>query len=94
LNNASPAEPANASYSRDLITTLRDREVDALGQRLADETSMPFTKATDGVQVSGIYSRRFALGSGRFAMVDNGLGFQLVPGRRRSRSILSGTRRA
>ncbi len=27
----------------------------------------------------GIYQRRLTLSSGRFAMIDNGLGFQLVP---------------
>jgi hypothetical protein len=36
-------------------------------------------KAADGENVSGIYSRRFSLASGRFAMIDDGLGFQLVP---------------
>lgn len=29
--------------------------------------------------VAGAYRQRFALASGRFAMIDNGLGFQLVP---------------
>jgi type IV secretory pathway VirD2 relaxase len=65
--------------ARNLIATLRDREVDALGQRLAAETGLTFTKPADGDNVSGIYSRRFSLASGRFAMIDAGLGFQLVP---------------
>jgi len=36
-------------------------------------------KSTDGDNVSGIYSRRFSRASGRFAMIDEGLGFRLVP---------------
>lgn len=66
-------------FARNLLATLRDREVDAMGQRLASETELPFTKPADGDNVSGIYSRRFSLASGRFAMIDDGLGFQLVP---------------
>jgi type IV secretory pathway VirD2 relaxase len=65
--------------ARNLLAALRDREVDALGRRLSNETGRAFTKAADGDSVSGIYSRRFSLASGRFAMIDDGLGFQLVP---------------
>ena len=32
-----------------------------------------------GGHVSGIYRQRVTLSSGRFAVIDNGLGFQLVP---------------
>ena len=32
-----------------------------------------------GNHVAGIYRERLTLASGRFAMIDNGLGFQLVP---------------
>ncbi|RVD43459.1 DUF3363 domain-containing protein [Mesorhizobium sp. M4B.F.Ca.ET.169.01.1.1] len=64
---------------RNMIDTLRDREVNALSARLADETRLPFSKALQGDQVAGIYRQRFSLASGRFAMIDDGLGFQLVP---------------
>ncbi|MGX5843674.1 relaxase/mobilization nuclease domain-containing protein [Mesorhizobium sp. ArgA1] len=67
------------TLARNLIGTLRDREVDALGQRLASETGLPFMRPKDGDNVSGIYSRRFSLASGRFAMIEDGLGFRLVP---------------
>jgi hypothetical protein len=66
-------------FSRNLIGTLRQRELDALGDTLAAETGMPFQKSADGEFVAGTYSRRFALASGRFAMIDDGLGFKLVP---------------
>ncbi|MNL00146.1 hypothetical protein D3C87_1205680 [compost metagenome] len=41
--------------------------------------NMPFREAVAGEYVAGTYSRRFTLASGRFAMVDDGLGFSLVP---------------
>ncbi|MCY1668988.1 relaxase/mobilization nuclease domain-containing protein [Rhizobium sp. SL86] len=67
------------SFSRGLIDTLRQRELDALGQKLVTDTGRPFTKAEAGEYVAGTYRQRFALASGRFAMIDDGLGFQLVP---------------
>jgi type IV secretory pathway VirD2 relaxase len=67
------------SFSRNLIETLRRRELDALGEKLASESGRPLTSASTGEYVSGTYRQRFALASGRFAMIDDGLGFQLVP---------------
>jgi type IV secretory pathway VirD2 relaxase len=64
---------------RNLIGTLRTRELDAAGKRLAEETGLVHMPAESGESVSGIYRRRLSLASGRFAMIDNGLGFQLVP---------------
>ncbi|MGY4197309.1 relaxase/mobilization nuclease domain-containing protein [Bradyrhizobium sp. USDA 4520] len=66
-------------FSRDLIETLRKRELDALADKLAAETGRSFTKAGTGEYVAGSYRQRIALASGRFAMIDDGLGFQLVP---------------
>ena len=67
------------TFSRNLIDTLRKREVQALGDKLAAETGRPFNPSAAGEYVAGTYRRRFALASGRFAMIDDGLGFQLVP---------------
>lgn len=66
-------------FSRNLIETLRRRELDAIGGKLAAETGLPFNRAAGGEYVSGTYRQRLALASGRFAMIDDGLGFQLVP---------------
>lgn len=66
-------------FARNLLNTLRERELDTLGQKLAAEAGMPFQKAADGEYVAGTYRQRFALASGRFAMIDDGLGFKLVP---------------
>lgn len=65
-------------FSQGLIGTLRRREVEALGERLAAETRQPFSQVVSGEYVAGAYRQRFALASGRFAMIDDGLGFQLV----------------
>ncbi len=64
---------------RDLLNTLRRRELDAVGEKLSAETGLPHVKAAAGEHVSGTYRQRLTLSSGRFAMIDNGLGFQLVP---------------
>ncbi|MBN9052577.1 MAG: DUF3363 domain-containing protein, partial [Rhizobiales bacterium] len=65
--------------ARNLLGTLRQRELDALGDKLSQEMSMPYQSSSAGDYVAGTYRQRFTLASGRFAMVDDGLGFQLVP---------------
>jgi type IV secretory pathway VirD2 relaxase len=72
-------QPSGTVFAGNLIGTLRQRELGALGCRLAAETGQPFNRARKGEFVSGTYRQRFALASGRFAMIDDGLGFQLVP---------------
>ncbi|TXL72388.1 DUF3363 domain-containing protein [Vineibacter terrae] len=67
------------TFTRNLIDTLRRRELEALGDKLAAETGQPFNRAASGEYVAGSYRQRFTLASGRFAMLDDGLGFQLVP---------------
>ncbi|MNV66094.1 hypothetical protein D3C71_1588300 [compost metagenome] len=66
-------------FARNLLGTLRQRELDALGEKLSHEMSMPFRGVAAGEYVAGTYRQRFTLASGRFAMVDDGLGFSLVP---------------
>lgn len=66
-------------FNRNLIDTLRRREVDAVAGRLAKEIGQPFKPAESGEYVAGTYRQRLTLASGRFAMIDDGLGFQLVP---------------
>jgi hypothetical protein len=66
-------------FARNMLATLRERELETLGQKFADETGMSFQKSAAGEYVAGTYRQRFALASGRFAMIDDGLGFKLVP---------------
>jgi type IV secretory pathway VirD2 relaxase len=66
-------------FNRDLLATLRKRELDAVGQKLVMEIGRPHTPSAAGYHVAGTYQRRITLASGRFAMIDDGLGFHLVP---------------
>jgi type IV secretory pathway VirD2 relaxase len=68
-------------FARDLIETLRRRELDAAGARLAGETGAAYRPIAEGDQVAGVYRQRATLASGRFAMIDDDLGFTLVPWR-------------
>jgi len=66
-------------FARNLIDTLRRRDVEALGEKLAAETGRTLGRSANGEYVAGTYRQRFALATGRYAMIDDGLGFQLVP---------------
>lgn len=66
-------------FARDLLDTLRRRELDGVAARLAGETGLAHRATTTGEHVGGVYRQRLQLASGRFAMIDDGLGFSLVP---------------
>jgi type IV secretory pathway VirD2 relaxase len=68
-------------FARDLLNTLRRRELDEAAARLSAETGLAHHPSAEGEHVSGVYRRRVTLASGRFAMMDDGMGFQLVPWR-------------
>ena len=68
-------------FARDLINTLRRRELDEATSKLSADTGLAHRPSAEGEHVSGIYRQRVTLASGRFAMIDDGLGFQLVPWR-------------
>jgi type IV secretory pathway VirD2 relaxase len=70
-----------AVFARDLLETLRQRELAAASRRLSGQTGLEAQAiGADGV-VAGTYRQRVTLASGRFAIIDNGLGFTLVPWR-------------
>ena len=68
-------------FARDLLDTLRRRELDDAAGKIAAETGLVYRPSAEGEHVAGIYRQRVTLSSGRFAMIDDGLGFQLVPWR-------------
>ena len=68
-------------FARDLLDTLRRRELDGVSSKLAAETGLAHRPSAEGEHVAGVYHQRVTLASGRFAMIDDGLGFQLVPWR-------------
>ena len=62
-----------------LLATLRGRELATAAQSIATETGLEHRPVADGERASGVYRRSMMLASGRFAMLDDGLGFRLVP---------------
>ncbi|QYU70875.1 DUF3363 domain-containing protein [Leptolyngbya sp. 15MV] len=66
-------------FARDLLENLRQREVGSVAARVTAETGKAWRPAREGDTVSGVFTRRLDLSSGRFAMIDDGLGFHLVP---------------
>jgi len=66
-------------FVRDLLDTLRQRELAAAGAKLLEETGLPYHPIADGGSAAGVVRQRVNLASGRFAMLDDGLGFSLVP---------------
>ncbi|WP_448101061.1 DUF3363 domain-containing protein [Luteibacter jiangsuensis] len=67
--------------ARNLLATLRDRELAQVAQAIAAGTGLEHRPAVDGRRVTGVYRRSLQLASGRFAMLDDGVGFCLVPWR-------------
>ncbi|MHB1076034.1 DUF3363 domain-containing protein [Thiobacillus sp.] len=65
--------------ARNLLATLRGREIDAAAKTIAAETGLAHRPLANGERATGIYRRDVHLASGRFAMLDDGMGFSLVP---------------
>jgi len=65
--------------ARNLLATLRNKELAQAAKEIADETGLQHRPVTDGQRVTGTYRRNILLISGRYAMLDDGLGFSLVP---------------
>jgi hypothetical protein len=64
-----------------LLTKLRNREIDEVAKRVAAEAGLVHRSLANSDRVAGVYRRSVLLASGRFAMIDDGLGFSLVPWR-------------
>jgi type IV secretory pathway VirD2 relaxase len=61
------------------VATLEQREVDRVGRQMAAERGLIFTPSKAGEYVSGRFTGVASLSSGPFAMMEDGLGFRLVP---------------
>jgi type IV secretory pathway VirD2 relaxase len=68
-------------FARDLLANLRKWELEDTTARIAEQTGLTHQPSAEGDPVAGTYRQRITLASGRFAMIDDGLGFQLVPWR-------------
>jgi Protein of unknown function (DUF3363) len=67
--------------ARNLLSTLRTKELETAGRRIESDTGLAYRPTPDGNWVAGTYRRSLLLASGRFAMIDDGVGFSLVPWR-------------
>jgi type IV secretory pathway VirD2 relaxase len=73
------AKDGNIHISASTVATLQRQEVERVGQQMASERGLTYVPANAGDYVSGRLAGTASLVSGRFAMIENGLGFQLVP---------------
>jgi hypothetical protein len=64
-----------------LLTALRQRDLDGVAKTITAETGMVHRQLVEGERIAGVYRRLVVTSSGRFAMVDDGMGFSLVPWR-------------
>jgi hypothetical protein len=66
------------SISRNAIVALEQREVERVGRQMAAERGLSYSPSGPGEYVSGRLAGVANLASGRFAMIEDGLGFQPV----------------
>ena len=64
---------------RSTVNTLERQEVERVGKELAAKRGLTYAPSGPGEYVTGRLAGVAALASGRFAMIEDGLGFQLVP---------------
>lgn len=74
-------DPERTSYRPDMLGQLQRRELLRVAAGITRDTGLEFSPAHDGMRVEGIVRRRVDLASGRFALIDNGRDFALVPWR-------------
>ncbi|AEF22114.1 relaxase/mobilization nuclease and DUF3363 domain-containing protein [Pseudomonas fulva] len=65
--------------ARNLLATLRGRDLAETAREISAQTGMQYRQAVEGKRVSGVYRRSVQLASGRYALLDDGIGFSLVP---------------
>ena len=69
------------ALARNLLATLKARELESVAAKIQAESGLVYRPAVDGETVSGTFRRSVLLASGGFAMLDDGVGFSLVPWR-------------
>ncbi|MBX9842564.1 MAG: DUF3363 domain-containing protein [Xanthobacteraceae bacterium] len=79
MGYATPLEDGRIHAPKDILQRLERAEIERVGMGLAAERGREWQSAATGEYVSGKLVGSTQLASGRFAMIDNGLGFQLVP---------------
>ncbi|GAJ30751.1 relaxase/mobilization nuclease domain-containing protein [Acidomonas methanolica] len=79
--DASRSRDGQIFYRRNLLATLREREIASVSAEIAASKALPFRAATDGETVSGKFTGTVQLTSGKFAVVEQSHEFTLVPWR-------------
>lgn len=79
--DASPGPNGGTLYRRNLLATLRAREIERIGGEMAASKNLPFRAASNGETVSGRFTGTVQLSSGKFAVVEQSHEFTLVPWR-------------
>jgi len=79
MGHAVRLEDGRIRVSKDFVANLERTEVTRIGKAMAAERGLTFTAAKTAEYVSGTLIGYTQLASGRFAMIDDGIGFQLVP---------------
>jgi type IV secretory pathway VirD2 relaxase len=79
MGHASRLPDGGLLAPRDLLSRLERAEVTRAGREMAAERGLAFEQVKTGEYVSGKLIGSTQLASGRYAMIDNGLGFSLVP---------------
>lgn len=79
--DATRRQDGRTFYRRNLLATLREREVASIGAEIAASKTLSFRAATDGETVSGKFTGTMQLSSGKFAVVEKSHEFTLVPWR-------------
>jgi type IV secretory pathway VirD2 relaxase len=79
MGHAVRLEDGRIRVSKDFVANLERTEVTRAGKAMAAERGLTFTTAKTGEYISGTLIGSTQLASGRFAMIDDGIGFQLVP---------------
>ena len=79
MGHAVRLDDGRIRVAKDFIANLERAEVNRVGKAMVAERGLKFTAAKTGEYVSGTLVGSTQLVSGRFAMIDDGIGFQLVP---------------
>ncbi len=75
------AQDGSARSRKDPLSALGRQEVERVGQKLAGECGLSFRPIEDGQTIRATLIGLAQLASGRYAMIDDGFGFSLVPWR-------------
>ncbi len=79
--DATRQQDGRTFYRRNLLATLRERDVARAGAEMVASKAMPFRVARDGETVSGKFTGTIQLSSGKFAILEKSHEFTLVPWR-------------